>query len=105
GKYEQEYERLDTFQQQLKLKISEEEGRLKKDEEEKKRKCEHEEQWVPSRRRRATKGYQKKVSFIPKSEAVSHLLSIADCRGLQQYLPVHVEEAFHLREIEYAGRK
>ncbi|XP_073040498.1 J domain-containing protein spf31 isoform X1 [Primulina eburnea] len=76
GKYEQEYERSDEFQQQLKLKvrelltdqewrrrkmqirISEEEGRLKKDEEETKelwkRKREHEEQWEGTRENRVS---------------------------------------------------
>ncbi|KAF7154744.1 hypothetical protein RHSIM_Rhsim01G0200800 [Rhododendron simsii] len=76
GKYEQEYERSDEFQQQLKLKvreiltdqewrrrkmqkrISEEEGRLKKDEEEEKekwkRKREHEEQWEGTREQRVS---------------------------------------------------
>ncbi|KAJ0937832.1 hypothetical protein HanRHA438_Chr03g0146331 [Helianthus annuus] len=74
GKYEQEYEKSDEFQAQLKLKvreiltdqewrrrkmqmrISEEEGRLKKDEEESKemwkRKREHEEQWEGTRENR-----------------------------------------------------
>ncbi|THG10186.1 hypothetical protein TEA_013879 [Camellia sinensis var. sinensis] len=74
GKYEQDYERSQEFQQQLKLKvreiltdqewrrrkmrmrISEEEGRLKKDEEEAqemwKRKREHEEQWEGTREQR-----------------------------------------------------
>jgi DnaJ family protein C protein 8 len=89
GKYEQEYERSDEFQQQLKLKvreiltdqewrrrkmqkrISEEEGRLKKDEEEEKekwkRKREHEEQWEGTREQRVSswrdfmKGDKKKV--------------------------------------------
>ncbi|KAL6518670.1 hypothetical protein OROHE_017720 [Orobanche hederae] len=81
GKYEQEYERSDEFQQLLKLKvreiltdqewrrrkmqmrvyivtISEEEGRLKKDEEETKemwkRKREHEEQWEGTREQRVS---------------------------------------------------
>ncbi|XP_047975144.1 J domain-containing protein spf31-like [Salvia hispanica] len=76
GKYEQEYERSEEFQQQLKLKvrelltdqewrrrkmqmrISEEEGRLKKDEEETKemwkRKREHEEQWEGTREKRVS---------------------------------------------------
>ncbi|XP_051143811.1 J domain-containing protein spf31 [Andrographis paniculata] len=76
GKYEQEYERSEEFQQQLKLKvrelltdqewrrrkmqmrISEEEGRLKKDEEETKemwkRKREHEEQWEGTREQRVS---------------------------------------------------
>ncbi|KAL1558273.1 J domain-containing protein spf31-like [Salvia divinorum] len=76
GKYEQEYERSEEFQQQLKLKvrelltdqewrrrkmqmrISEEEGRLKKDEEETKemwkRKREHEEQWEGTRENRVS---------------------------------------------------
>ncbi|KAL3620242.1 hypothetical protein CASFOL_035154 [Castilleja foliolosa] len=76
GKYEQEYERSEAFQQQLKMKvreiltdqewrrrkmqmrISEEEGRLKKDEEETKemwkRKREHEEQWEGTREKRVT---------------------------------------------------
>ncbi|XP_052190518.1 J domain-containing protein spf31 [Diospyros lotus] len=76
GKYEQDYERSDEFQQQLKLKvreilteqewrrrkmrmrISEEEGRLKKDEEEAKemwkRKREHEEQWEGTREQRVS---------------------------------------------------
>ncbi|KAK9068113.1 hypothetical protein SSX86_012224 [Deinandra increscens subsp. villosa] len=76
GKYEQEYEKSDEFQQQLKLKvreiltdqewrrrkmqmrISEEEGRLKKDEEESKemwkRKREHEEQWEGTRENRVS---------------------------------------------------
>ncbi|GER39577.1 chaperone DnaJ-domain superfamily protein [Striga asiatica] len=76
GKYEQEFERSDEFQQQLKLKvreilteqewrrrkmqmrISEEEGRLKKDEEETKemwkRKREHEEQWEGTREQRVS---------------------------------------------------
>ncbi|KAK4375844.1 hypothetical protein RND71_006521 [Anisodus tanguticus] len=71
GKYDQEHEQSEEFQQQLKLKvrdiltkqewrrrkmamrISEEEGRLKKDEEETKemwkRKHEHEEQWEGTR--------------------------------------------------------
>ncbi|XP_022872226.1 J domain-containing protein spf31-like [Olea europaea var. sylvestris] len=76
GKYEQEYERSEEFQRQLKLKvrelltdqewrrrkmqmrISEEEGRLKKDEEETKemwkRKREHEEQWEGTREQRVS---------------------------------------------------
>ncbi|KAL7084750.1 hypothetical protein ACP275_14G240200 [Erythranthe tilingii] len=76
GKYEQEFERSEEFQQQLKLKvrelltdqewrrrkmqmrISEEEGRLKKDEEETKeqwkRKREHEEQWEGTREKRVS---------------------------------------------------
>ncbi|CAL1390517.1 unnamed protein product [Linum trigynum] len=76
GKYEQEFERSDEFQQQLKLKVreiltdqewrrrkmqmrlSEEEGRLKKDEEEQKevwkRKREHEEQWEGTREKRVS---------------------------------------------------
>ncbi|XP_057782061.1 J domain-containing protein spf31 [Salvia miltiorrhiza] len=76
GKYEQEYERSEEFQLQLKLKvrellteqewrrrkmqmrISEEEGRLKKDEEETKemwkRKREHEEQWEGTREKRVS---------------------------------------------------
>ncbi|KAL6563700.1 hypothetical protein OROGR_002659 [Orobanche gracilis] len=76
GKYEQEYERSDEFQQLLKLKvreiltdqewrrrkmqmrISEEEGRLKKDDEETKemwkRKREHEEQWEGTREQRVS---------------------------------------------------
>ncbi|XP_019234571.1 PREDICTED: J domain-containing protein spf31 isoform X2 [Nicotiana attenuata] len=74
GKYDQEHEQSQEFQQQLKLKvreilteqewrrrkmamrISEEEGRLKKDEEETKemwkRKREHEEQWEGTREKR-----------------------------------------------------
>ncbi|KAI8568052.1 hypothetical protein RHMOL_Rhmol02G0167700 [Rhododendron molle] len=51
--------------------ISEEEGILKKDEEE------------------------KKESVSMRSSGCLQEVSIADCRGLQQYLPVHVEEAFH----------
>ncbi|RWR90169.1 J domain-containing protein spf31 [Cinnamomum micranthum f. kanehirae] len=76
GKYEQQYERSEEFQLQLKLKvreilteqewrrrkmqmrISEEEGRLKKDEEETKemwkRKREHEEQWEGTREQRVS---------------------------------------------------
>ncbi|CAH9115496.1 unnamed protein product [Cuscuta epithymum] len=76
GNSEQEYERSEAFQQQLKLKvreiltdqewrrrkmqmrISEEEGRLKKDEEEQKemwkRKREHEEQWEGTRENRVS---------------------------------------------------
>ncbi|XP_019199239.1 PREDICTED: dnaJ homolog subfamily C member 8 [Ipomoea nil] len=76
GKFEQEYEQSEEFQQQLKLKvreilteqewrrrkmqmrISEEEGRLKKDEEEQKemwkRKREHEEQWEGTREKRVS---------------------------------------------------
>ncbi|XP_020519803.1 dnaJ homolog subfamily C member 8 isoform X2 [Amborella trichopoda] len=58
GKYEQQYERSEEFQQQLKMKISEEEGRLKKDEEEAKemwkRKREHEEQWEGTREERVS---------------------------------------------------
>ncbi|XP_071732435.1 J domain-containing protein spf31-like [Rutidosis leptorrhynchoides] len=76
GKYEQEYEKSDEFQNELKLKvrqiltdqewrrrkmqmrISEEEGRLKKDEEESKemwkRKREHEEQWEGTRENRVS---------------------------------------------------
>lgn len=76
GKYEQQHERSEEFQQQLKLKvrenltdqewrrrkmqmrISEEEGRLKKDEEETKemwkRKREHEEQWEGTRENRVS---------------------------------------------------
>ncbi|XP_031112276.1 J domain-containing protein spf31 [Ipomoea triloba] len=76
GKFEQEYEQSEEFQQQLKLKvreilteqewrrrkmqmrISEEEGRLKKDEEEQKemwkRKREHEEQWEGTREQRVS---------------------------------------------------
>lgn len=76
GKYEQDYEQSQEFQQQLKLKvreiltdqewrrrkmrmrISEEEGRLKKDEEEAqemwKRKREHEEQWEGTREQRVS---------------------------------------------------
>ncbi|KAJ9189333.1 hypothetical protein P3X46_000641 [Hevea brasiliensis] len=76
GKYEQQYERSEEFQQELKLKvreilteqewrrrkmqmrISEEEGRLKKDEEEQKemwkRKREHEEQWEGTREQRVS---------------------------------------------------
>ncbi|PIA54304.1 hypothetical protein AQUCO_00900683v1 [Aquilegia coerulea] len=74
GKYEQQYEKSDEYQQQLKMKvrelltehewrrrkmqmrISEEEGRLKKDEEETKemwkKKREHEEQWEGTREKR-----------------------------------------------------
>ncbi|KAF3788130.1 J domain-containing protein [Nymphaea thermarum] len=74
GKYEQQYERSEEFQQLLKqkvreiltekewrrrkmqMRISEEEGRLKKDEEETKemwkRKREHEEQWEGTREER-----------------------------------------------------
>ncbi|KAJ6778005.1 J DOMAIN-CONTAINING PROTEIN SPF31-LIKE, partial [Salix koriyanagi] len=74
GKYDQQYEQSEKFQQELKLKvreiltdqewrrrkmqmrISEEEGRLKKDEEEQKemwkRKREHEEQWEGTREKR-----------------------------------------------------
>ncbi|KAK1282998.1 hypothetical protein QJS10_CPB22g01308 [Acorus calamus] len=76
GKYEQQFEASEEFQQQLKLKvreilteqewrrrkmkmrISEEEGRLKKDEEESKemwkRKREHEEQWEGTRENRVS---------------------------------------------------
>uniref|UniRef100_A0A7N1A1Z7 J domain-containing protein n=1 Tax=Kalanchoe fedtschenkoi TaxID=63787 RepID=A0A7N1A1Z7_KALFE len=76
GKYEQQYEQSEEFQQLLKLKvrelltdqewrrrkmqmrISEEEGRLKKDEEETKemwkRKREHEEQWEGTRENRVS---------------------------------------------------
>ncbi|KAH0660783.1 hypothetical protein KY289_029531 [Solanum tuberosum] len=76
GKYDQEHEQSEEFQQQLKLKvreiltdqewrrrkmamrISEEEGRLKKDEEETKemwkRKREHEEQWEGTRENRVS---------------------------------------------------
>ncbi|OIT26653.1 PREDICTED: J domain-containing protein spf31 isoform X1 [Nicotiana attenuata] len=76
GKYDQEHEQSQEFQQQLKLKvreilteqewrrrkmamrISEEEGRLKKDEEETKemwkRKREHEEQWEGTREKRVS---------------------------------------------------
>ncbi|KAJ4796255.1 hypothetical protein LUZ62_047501 [Rhynchospora pubera] len=76
GKYEEQYERSEEFQVQLKLKvreilaekewrrrkmqmrISEEEGRLKKDEEETKemwkRKREHEEQWEETRENRVS---------------------------------------------------
>nr|GEV75432.1 hypothetical protein [Tanacetum cinerariifolium] len=76
GKYEQEYEKSEAYQQQLKLKvreiltdqewrrrkmqmrISEEEGRLKKDEAETKemwkRKREHEEQWEGTRENRVS---------------------------------------------------
>ncbi|KAJ1686895.1 hypothetical protein LUZ63_018285 [Rhynchospora breviuscula] len=76
GKYEEQYERSEDFQVQLKLKvreilaekewrrrkmqmrISEEEGRLKKDEEETKemwkRKREHEEQWEETRENRVS---------------------------------------------------
>ncbi|CAN1171151.1 DnaJ homolog subfamily C member 8 [Linum perenne] len=76
GKYEQEFERSEEFQQQLKLKVreilteqewrrrkmqmrlSEEEGRVKKDEEEQKemwkRKREHEEQWEGTREKRVS---------------------------------------------------
>ncbi|KAH9659516.1 J domain-containing protein [Citrus sinensis] len=58
GKYEQQYEQSEEFQQELKLKISEEEGRLKKDEEEQKemwkRKREHEEQWEGTREQRVS---------------------------------------------------
>ncbi|KAF5175663.1 Dnaj-like protein, partial [Thalictrum thalictroides] len=76
GKYEQQYEKSDEYQQQLKLKvrelltehewrrrkmqmrISEEEGRLKKDEEETKemwkKKREHEEQWEGTREKRVS---------------------------------------------------
>nr|VDD58637.1 unnamed protein product [Brassica oleracea] len=53
GKHEQIYEQSEEFQKELKLKISEEEGRLKKDEEEqkeiRKKKREHEEQWEGTR--------------------------------------------------------
>ncbi|XP_011008647.1 PREDICTED: dnaJ homolog subfamily C member 8-like isoform X2 [Populus euphratica] len=76
GKYDQQYEWSEEFQQELKLKvreiltdqewrrrkmqmrISEEEGRLKKDEEEQKemwkRKREHEEQWEGTREKRVS---------------------------------------------------
>ncbi|PIA54305.1 hypothetical protein AQUCO_00900683v1 [Aquilegia coerulea] len=76
GKYEQQYEKSDEYQQQLKMKvrelltehewrrrkmqmrISEEEGRLKKDEEETKemwkKKREHEEQWEGTREKRVS---------------------------------------------------
>ncbi|KAJ6303344.1 hypothetical protein OIU77_017261 [Salix suchowensis] len=78
GKYDQQYEQSEKFQQELKLKvreiltdqewrrrkmqmrISEEEGRLKKDEEEQKemwkRKREHEEQWEGTREKRTGLG-------------------------------------------------
>lgn len=76
GKYEQQYERSEEFQQELKkkvqellteqewrrrkmqMRISEEEGRLKRDEEEQKemwkRKREHEEQWEGTREKRVS---------------------------------------------------
>ncbi|RXI04892.1 hypothetical protein DVH24_039166 [Malus domestica] len=77
GKYEQQYEQSEEFQQELKMKISEEEGRLKKGEEETKemwkRKREHEEQWEGTREQRVsswrdfTKGGKKakKVEIRP----------------------------------------
>ncbi|KAL6966760.1 hypothetical protein U1Q18_032553 [Sarracenia purpurea var. burkii] len=92
GKYEQEYERSDEFQQQLKLKvreilteqewrrrkmrmrISEEEGRLKKDEEETqemwKRKREHEEQWEGTREQRVSswRDFMKAGKKVKKGE-------------------------------------
>lgn len=76
GKYEEQFERSDEFQQQLiikvreiltekewrrrkmQMRISEEEGRLKKDEEETKemwkRKREHEEKWEETRDQRVS---------------------------------------------------
>ncbi|KAL1362705.1 hypothetical protein HN51_010929 [Arachis hypogaea] len=76
GKYDQQYEKSEEFQQELKMKvrellteqewrrrkmqmrISEEEGRLKKDEEEQKemwkRKREHEEEWEGTREKRVS---------------------------------------------------
>ncbi|KAF3561393.1 hypothetical protein DY000_02018253, partial [Brassica cretica] len=58
GKHEQLYEQSEEFQKELKLKISEEEGRLKKDEEEqkeiRKKKREHEEQWEGTRENRVS---------------------------------------------------
>ncbi|XP_061353658.1 uncharacterized protein LOC133298406 isoform X2 [Gastrolobium bilobum] len=58
GKYDKQYERSEEFQQELKIKISEEEGRLKRDEEEQKemwkRKREHEEEWEGTREKRVS---------------------------------------------------
>ncbi|XP_027344976.1 dnaJ homolog subfamily C member 8-like isoform X2 [Abrus precatorius] len=58
GKYDQQYEQSEEFQQELKMKISEEEGRLKRDEEEQKemwkRKREHEEEWEGTREQRVS---------------------------------------------------
>ncbi|CAM8958674.1 unnamed protein product [Rhodiola kirilowii] len=92
GKYEQQYEQSDEFQQQLKLKvrelltdqewrrrkmqmrISEEEGRLKKDEEETKemwkRKREHEEQWEGTRENRVSswRDFMKAGKKVKKGE-------------------------------------
>ncbi|KAL5709077.1 hypothetical protein ACHQM5_019803 [Ranunculus cassubicifolius] len=92
GKYEQQYEKSDEYQQQLKLKvrelltehewrrrkmqmrISEEEGRLKKDEEETKemwkRKREHEEQWEGTRENRVSswRDFNKKGKKAKKGE-------------------------------------
>ncbi|CAM8949640.1 unnamed protein product [Rhodiola kirilowii] len=92
GKYEQQYEQSEEFQQQLKLKvrelltdqewrrrkmqmrISEEEGRLKKDEEETKemwkRKREHEEQWEGTRENRVSswRDFMKAGKKVKKGE-------------------------------------
>ncbi|XP_027342208.1 dnaJ homolog subfamily C member 8-like isoform X2 [Abrus precatorius] len=58
GKYDKQYEQSEEFQQELKVKISEEEGRLKRDEEEQKemwkRKREHEEEWEGTREQRVS---------------------------------------------------
>ncbi|MED6175801.1 hypothetical protein PIB30_116822 [Stylosanthes scabra] len=96
GKYDQQYEKSEAFQQELKMKvrellteqewrrrkmqmrISEEEGRIKKDEEEQKemwkRKREHEEEWEGTREKRVSSwrdfmkgGKTKKGEIHPQS--------------------------------------
>ncbi|CAL5428353.1 unnamed protein product [Camellia sinensis] len=107
GKYEQDYERSQEFQQQLKLKvreiltdqewrrrkmrmrISEEEGRLKKDEEEAqemwKRKREHEEQWEGTREQRSHCDRGLCENFLPSCQYVLYFLRLACWVHVQQH--------------------
>ncbi|AED92980.1 Chaperone DnaJ-domain superfamily protein [Arabidopsis thaliana] len=74
GKHEHIYEQSEEFQKELKLKISEEEGRLKKDEAEQKeiwkKKREHEEQWEGTREKRVSswRDFQKAGKKAKKGE-------------------------------------
>ncbi|KAE9463322.1 hypothetical protein C3L33_04754, partial [Rhododendron williamsianum] len=116
GKYEQEFERSDEFQLQLKLKvreiltdqewrrrkmqkrISEEEGRMKKEEEEEKekwkRKREHEEQWEGTREQRLVRLILRHAAWV---HVKHHLRSDSD-----YYLVVST--GFQLERF-YEGRK
>ncbi|CAA0824340.1 Chaperone DnaJ-domain superfamily protein [Striga hermonthica] len=112
GKYEQEFERSEEFQQQLKLKvreiltdqewrrrkmqmrISEEEGRLKKDEEETKemwkRKREHEEQWEGTREQRVSswRDFMKGGKKVKKGELRPPKLKTEDANKSYVQRPV-----------------